>query len=260
MANDEILVIGRVRRDGGGATQPTYTTTQSMGQASADFADRFVAGWQDTSEYTSATVKVSVSNSSNLEAAKRAAENIARGLATLEAELEALPPNTPVNWDGETMTASQALNVLNTTTWVVSDQSNFSNGGVGGADHRTDTVTLNYRYFDGVIDPGHQGDYAHPNYQNDQGLVGILLHEVGHMSDLGADRDNRSRENYNLEHGSQAGYQNSDYFRNNEEFASNFAVAAANAFGMNLTGINMPYYNGTGSMDPDTLYINHMLF
>lgn len=257
--SEDIIVIGRIKRDGG-SDSAAYATLSYTGPVNADFGDRLQGGWEDTSEYASAAVRVHVSDPANLAAATIAADNVARGLAELESKFDHLDPNTTINWDGQTMTAGKALDIINNTTWIVSDQSNYNNGGVGSADYVNHTDTLNYRAFDGVIGPGEQGDYAHPNYQHDEGLIGILAHEVAHLSDAGQDWFSRSYSDYRQEHGDYVGFENSDYYRNNEEFASDFAVAAGQAFGVDIANAGLPYYNGSGATDPDQTLINHSLF
>ncbi len=254
----EIVVIGRIQREGESTANVSYTSVPYSSNVGADWADRYQS-WADNTDYASASVHVDVSTSSSLSAATTAAQNIARALAKIEAELQSLDPSTVINWDGNSMTAGEILTTLNSTKFVVTDNPNFNNAGVGSADGDTNTVTLYYGAYDGIG----TNDYASPNYQNDAGLVGILLHDIGHMTPAGEEWHDMSLYYYKEEFGTESGYYDSSnvlafaYARNDEKFANDFAYATGAAFGADtLTGVNLAY--GTGAIDPLTIYNGHI--
>jgi hypothetical protein len=259
----EILVIAKRQRTDGSGGWVKYESVVQPTPVIADWGDYqpVSLGFKDTTQQTTAAVQVSVSNSANLAAARTAAENIARGLARIESELEAMNPNTVISWDGNSMTAGQILKVVNTTRWVVTDNPTFNNGGVGSANGKTDTVTLYYGPYDGVG----PNDYAHPNFQNDAGLVGILLHDIGHMTPAGEAFFAESYDTFSKEYGTTNGFYSStntvrfQYAKNNEMFANDFAYAVGTAFGADtLQGVQLTH--GTGAIDPADIYNTHMGF
>lgn len=239
---DDVIVIAKVKRDGGAVS---YTTLNSRSAVGSQYGNNF-SDWKDSADSATSAVSIEVTDATKLPEAKTAAQNIARVLTRIEADLDALPPGTPVTWHGNTLTAKAVLDIIHATTFIVSDRSNNGNSGVGAANSVNHTDTLYYEAFD-----GDGGDYASPNYVNDAGLVGILFHEIGHLSAPGASFDGDSRAFYQKEHHSFSGYIGSDYFKNNEKFANDFAYSAASAFGENLAGLNLTY--GRNAHDPEQI-------
>lgn len=129
------------------------------------------------------SVKVKVTNPDNLEEALQAAANILEQLNEIRSHLSSLSPETSVTFNGETMTAVELLTFINGIEFSVVDTS-AGNGGVGAAnwsesgDH---TVDFYFEAFDG----DGENDYAHPNYENNEALTGIIFHELGHLTDSG---------------------------------------------------------------------------
>jgi hypothetical protein len=182
--------------------------------------------------------------------------------------LNDLPPSAPINWAGNTFTASQVTDILRNTKFVISDTANFNNGGVGGAQFNPNgfhTDTLDFRYFDGNLSNSGGSDYAAPTYSNGQGLIGIILHEVGHLNQQSLNFDSSNRYYHNLENrnkGTNSAFNNSDYWRNNEAFANDFSISAAAALGFDISQLSSAWYNaGTvGAIDPHQIYIENMQF
>lgn len=184
----------------------------------------------------SVSVKLHLDDSTHSADAQTAAENVAIALATIEDAFSSSPSTKTITFaDGNTTTVGDILNQINGTTYIVTDQ-DFSqiNGGRGGADAANHTDTLSYTAFEGP------GSYADPNYHDGNGMIGIMLHETGHMTTDGA-------ANYTLEHNAYTRYHAEtktpasylDYFRSNfglddEIFADDFAVSAARAVGLNV--------------------------
>lgn len=187
---ENIIVVTAEKANGGGSGV-RYDFRRMVDQQ-----NRQPSNWQPTSPpppYDSdpapgepgaaASVNVQITDSANEAEAIKAAENIAKAVTEIRAALEGLAPSTSVQWfsGGETMTAAQALSELNNTIFVVDDTTNYGNGGLGTAERglsgAPNTVTLNFDAFD-----GDGGDYADPNYTNNQGVVGMMLHELGHVT------------------------------------------------------------------------------
>lgn len=101
----------------------------------------------------------------------------------------------------------------------------------------TTVDTLNYEFFD-----GDNGDYASPLYSSMEGMVGILLHEMGHMTADGKAFDTRSHHYFLQEqqraHDFSQSYANSIYWSNNESYANSFAQTVAGAIGADINEWN----------------------
>lgn len=158
------------------------------------------------------------------------------------------------------MTAGEILEELNSLKITMTDNSYLHiNGGVGTANPYTNEIELDYRGYAGA------GSYADPVlYENDDGLMGILLHDLGHVIDEGEEYFEDSYDRYADENGSTAGYYFqprmnplADYAQNYEAFAEAFAQAAADAFGEDLATYPQ---RPTTFLDPDVIYNNHMLY
>lgn len=182
-------------------------------------------------------VTVHVSNSANQADAQTAAQNVAIALATIEDALGSVDQNTQVSFDnGSSISAGDLLTQIENTTYIVSDSNpSGSNGGVGSADRTHMTDTLVYTAFEG------QGSYADPNYQNDAGMIGIMLHEAGHMTAQGATNLQQENTAYRKLVGAHKGeygpytdakFYGSDFGLDNEIFADDFAVNAGHAIGL----------------------------
>lgn len=253
----DVIVIGKINRDAGGGLA-TYNVRSSTSSVNSDYGNR-LSGWGDTAAEVTAAVNVRVSNATNQSAAETAAKNVARVLAEIEAELAPEPPNTVHRWgpNGDSMTSGQILQVLRTTTFVVSDQSNYGNGGVASADYVSHTDTLNFSAFDGIVGPGETGDYASPSYVNDAGLRAILVHEIGHLSAAGYAFHQQSVGLFHQEHGNNANYYGTldpAYTRNEERYLNDFSASVRQSFGWDA---GTPLTYETGAIDPQLIYDKH---
>lgn len=253
-----IMVTAKIQRDGGGGGFITYSYQPYSSNSGVEIGAPAGSGDQAGDNEFTAGVTVQVSDSDNQDEATAAAENIARALAELKGLLENMDPNTPISWDGRSMSAADVLNYINNTAFIITDDANYNNGGVGAANAETNTDTLYYGSFDGIGD----NDYAGINYVDDAGLKAILLHEIGHLSDEGNAYLQNSLDAYEREYGTRDGYYDDgsrfhdQYSQNNEKFANDFAYAVGNIIGANIGGVSLPY--GTGAMDPEIIYDTHM--
>lgn len=95
-------------------------------------------------------------------------------------------------------------------------------------------------------------DYAHPNYDNMEGLSGIILHELGHLTEGGQQSWIRNAFQGAREglHGEEYNY--SAYWLNNEAYANDFSESVAAAFGVDVDTWNPA--EGTVWVSPNVLY------
>lgn len=180
----------------------------------------------------SASVNIQLENPANEARALKAAENVAKAVAEIRALLERLAPDTRISWfnGNDAMTAAEALAELNNTVFIINDVTDYRNGGLGAASRgengSLNSVKLNFDAFDGS-----GGDYADPNYADNQGVVGMMLHELAHITKQGDQFYTLSRRNYRrvTEDPAFENYNFSDFWYNNEaydyDFAKNFAAA-----------------------------------
>ena len=255
MAVDFVVVGKLMKKDGGGLS---YASLYYQGSAvgGAQVAGDYILPGAGGADTVTMAVNIDVDSSTHLPGAKKAAENLARALTELVDELEDVDPNASVSWNGESMKASELLDVLTSTKWVVSDNPTYNNGGVGGADALNNRVMVDYRAFDGDLNNGTK-DYAHPNYVDDAGLKAILLHEAAHVSDDGYQRWSDSIAYNRMDGGTNASFyadtSRYSYAINLEKWANEFAYAAGTAFlGQNLTSVGLTH--GTGSLDPFAIH------
>jgi hypothetical protein len=236
-----IVVTARVVSGGGLPASTTYVTTTDS-QVQQAYGGEFYPEGQTGIEIQ---VNVQVTNPANQAQAEEAARNIADAIAKIVKAASALPPSTAIPLPGgQSITVGELLDLAKTTKFVISDVNPFANGGVGGADAGTLTVTMYAPAF-AAPTPGYPNSYADPNYLNGQGLVGAVLHELAHMTIGGVDAAAREHfwHNYERTNHLEATYDfnQSDYWRDNEAFA----VSSATAMG---SGINIDVSQYTGSM------------
>ena len=191
-----------------------------------------------------------------------AAVNVTRALGKIDSALSSIPSNTIISWDGVSETAGQVLANLHNTTFTVG---NFvqTNGGVGAATHgingNPNSDQLNYTAFVGP------NGYASPAYTDDQGLIGILLHELGHISQSGYDNLLQEMAVYRNDYGSTYGFYNvdpsnqrSDYNFDNERFANDFQQAVGDAINVDHSQFSPTY--GYGAVGASQIYNDHHYF
>jgi hypothetical protein len=204
-------------------------------------------------------VNVAVVDGANEAKAEEAAQNIANAIIAIIEAGANLPPSTPIVFpDGKTMTVSELIDLIEGTTFVVKDSVPFSNNGVGGADHVSTTDTL---YFAAFVEGVQTNTYTAPGYQG-QGVVGIILHEMAHISQYGYDNLSAEITKYNHEvnfhHVPDDGFYNSEYSSDNESYAHQSAMAAAEALGIPHDIYNQ--YNAPSEpwVGASQVYIEHL--
>lgn len=126
------------------------------------------------------SVNVKVENPANRDAAIEAAKNLVLTLSTIiDAASSIMSYHIFTLPDGKLTTAGQLLQNAKITKFTVSDKKTFGNSGIGTADRISATDLRDEIYFGGLVGPD---SYAASTYPNSQGLVGIILHELGHLS------------------------------------------------------------------------------
>lgn len=227
-----------------------HRTVSTAGFVVTNYSMMSTAGSPDVASYditensspddVAVKINVNVTNAANTEKAKEAAQNIAAAVATIIAEAQKLPPNTPIQLpNGTSTTAGQLLSDIQATKFVVTDNSNFGNGGVGSADRATMTDTLYYASFaEGT---------GRPSYTNTvwsgQGVIATILHELGHLSAQGAANFLSENSKFNQEmaarkipHAAGDFYSlGSDYAKDNEAFAHGYTLAVSAALQINIS-------------------------
>lgn len=134
--------------------------------------------------------------------------------------------------------AGQLLTDVKTTKFVVTDDPSYGNGGVGSADRNTMTDRV---YFGAFAEGTGQNSYSNAGWLG-QGVVGIILHEIGHISaagfaNFGAERSrwNREMAERKIPHSPADFYSlGADYSFDNESYAHSFTTASAGVLGINL--------------------------
>jgi hypothetical protein len=210
-------------------------TTETWSEG-ATYSERPTDYVEDDPTIASDSVTIKLTNNANMQEALKAAGNILSGLNKLRADLKAVAPDKSVTFSGKVMTRDEALNLLNKTTFTVTDVMP-SNGGTGSAEYDASgnhRVSFHFESYDG----DGIGDYAHPNYENQEGVVGIILHELGHLTQAGYEFNKLSfslfsRENAELKTPDRQ-FHESEYYPNQEARANDFARAVAYSFGVDI--------------------------
>lgn len=182
---------------------------------------------------------------------------MARALFKVMAKLNDLPPGEIVQWGDKQLTAGQILGVLQNTDFRFTDNSSFGNGGVGearpGVNGGRNTVTMDYRFYDGdMSNNGSHGDYGASTYTNDAGLIGILMHDLGHLTSHGIDFNSKSNLYHRKQYGSDVSFAGYEYWENNESFVHSFSASLAAELNFDISQLSQHWQ--TTFIDPFTLY------
>lgn len=119
----------------------------------------------------------------DLAAMQRAAEALIKAIARAVDLLGRIDPSRVVAVLGIAISVGAILNAIQTTTFIITDRSDFGNNGVGGADYGARTDQINYAAI--VGDATHPAYYDHPNFTNGEGMLALLFHEALHLTDHG---------------------------------------------------------------------------
>lgn len=248
MTTDDIVVVGRrAPAATGGGVVTVYSVNPNMNEREPKAYDP--GAYKETGELN---VSVRVKVSSNAEKAREAAKNVAEALGVIIEAATKLPSNTQIALpDGKTTTAGQLLSDIKNTKFVITDVANPANNkGVGGADRANMTDTL---YFAAFVEGSGQSSYTNAQWSG-QGLVGILLHEMGHLSSAGNSVYNSERSKWAQENGKfkrnwrPDDFWTSNYSNDNELYQHGFALASAAALGIGLDKYDTIF---KGQYDPD---------
>lgn len=190
-------------------------------------------------------VNVQVDNINNLAQAIEAAQNVATALAKMLDQLSSLNVNDVVVFMNNSITVGNLIDLINKTEWVVTDRM-YANAGVGSSYTPQNGNPRDYLNFSSFRGPD---GYASPNYTNMQGMIGILLHELAHLSTQGQAFTNASESTYLRKNdNSYEDYYRSNLARNNEIWANDFMKATSTAFGLDTSTFNPQY--GYGAKNP----------
>ncbi|WP_440979760.1 hypothetical protein ACQHGV_05695 [Sphingomonas pseudosanguinis] len=236
MATTDIVVVGR-RITSGGVLQENSRVirdTNSPVEGGSGGGD----GVQPEPNVFTASVNVLVDDPNNREKALEAAKNVAAAVAQIIEGGSKLPYDTLIPLpNGKTMKVGDLVNLAKSTKFVVTDRqppANRLNGGVGSADAPNKTDTLQFGSF---VEGLEFNTYSAPGYQG-QGMLGIMLHELGHMSPEGyanflLESKAHTRE-ITVHRLPQNPFRNSDYHKDNEAFAHQFAISAGRVLNIEL--------------------------
>lgn len=199
------------------------------------------AEFVDATNDASDTIRFKVTNSANLPEAARAAANVSEAIDFIKDHFARKNPSDSLVVNGKVTTYGAELNHLKNTQFSITDTDPTKDtGGPGSAVHNSAGGNHSVSFFFEAFDGDGSQDYAHPNYTNLQGLVGIILHELGHVStegnqfQLSSDRFWRQENRQNDKTDIDVAWTQSDYFRNNESFAHSYSRDLANAIGAEI--------------------------
>ena len=197
---------------------------------------------------------IQITNSANRTQALQAAANVLAAIQKIKASFADEDPSEVVYLNGTRTTIGEMLDHLKDTQFVITDKAYPNSGGVGGAFYNPDgthRIEFNFENFDGL---GYL-DYASPAYSDQQGLVGIILHELGHVTAAGDAFWDLS----NFYHAKENGHDKTtipfaygDYFNNEEAWVNAYSQQFAAAVGLSIDGWNPA--EGFAWVDPGQIY------
>jgi hypothetical protein len=266
MADKDIVVIGGKAVDnvGNPTSSYSYYLDQSINTwhqvellQNGEVKDTIYSGdpprYDDPND-ASDTVHIDIVDQSHMAEAVKAAANVLKGMDMIKAGYtdEANPNQEIVVVGKHTSAAAELAHAKNTELWVT--DKTYTNGGVGQSSYNPNghnRIELNYESFDG----DGANDYAHPNYQNMEGMVGILGHELAHATAEGAMFNQQSNSywaQYNARTKEGGSFNYSDFWENNEAWANAYSRGMANATGLDIDTWNPA--EGFSYKAPNTLY------
>ena len=170
---------------------------------------------------------------------------LAKTVASLDPQIDALNANAQYLLPGSQTyngsryeTGAQIQSTWDRTTFTVSDNQVYGNGGIGAAIYggpngqNTDELSTSAIEQYGKFNDGDQF---------------LLLHEISHLTDQGYAFNQLSQNDYGLEvqnHWVAPGYSSSDQWYNNEAYANDSANAIATSLGLDVSAI----YSGFGQL------------
>ncbi|MDJ0278980.1 hypothetical protein QLH51_19545 [Sphingomonas sp. 2R-10] len=234
----DILVTGRRKQTASGVTMTRGFTVLPENNSADSVAYDYDQPQNPADGEVAVKVNVSLTNSANQAKAIDAANNIAEAVATIIAAASKLPASTVIPLpNGTRITAGDLLTQIKGTKFVVTDIQQ-SNDGVGSADRSTMTDTL---YFASFAEGTGAKAYTQSGYLG-YGVIGIILHEVVHMSVAGYQNFQNSSLYFNRENAElkikNAPFYGSDYSKANEMFAHVGSISAGNILGFDLSAYN----------------------
>ena len=234
----DIVVVGRRYRSASGVviTNYNYVNNSSNNETSA-----YVEQDNTDPEVSVIKVNVKIANPNNEAKAKEAAQNVADAVTTIINACQGLPANTVIPLPkGQSTTAGALLDDVKNTAFIVSDTQNFGNNGVGGADHASMTDNL---FFGAFAEGTGYSSYSNSQWSG-QGIIGTILHELGHLSEFGFTNRNNEVQQFNNEmtqrHAARftndyyLGSDAADYRLDEESYAQAYALSAASVLGLNI--------------------------
>ncbi len=167
-----------------------------------------------------------------------AAEKLALAIAKVDDAFSHADQGATIYTPSGAMTVGQLKALWDRVSFQVTDQKqvDFHNGGVGqiASDGRggfNDVISLDA--FN--VRTGGTGGYDSPNYQDGEGLVGLILHELGHVVPNAKAQYDKGFGFYRSETGdsSGAGFSGSEYWVNNERWANQTEQNVSTVLGTN---------------------------
>jgi hypothetical protein len=243
----EIVVTGHRDKDG---NVVSFSTGTSGGDTTQHTQEEVTGdGGGGTVGMAPISVTVSITNPANKDRAEAAAKKLIESIAQLIQKLEKEDPDKTFTFNGKTYRVGDLLYDLQNTNFTVTDRKDFQNNGVGRAERGTNgapnTEMVN---MDAILD-GNGGGYGSQNYRYNGGMMAFLLHELGHISQLGKELFDESYALWAKEPIEIRGddFYKTDYAPNLEAFANDFMNAAAGASAINLEGVQPGGHSGAVS-------------
>ena len=200
-------------------------------------------------------INATADNPANEAAVVAAAERLAGALLDLKEILKSFDPATDVRIESLKLTVKvgDILKDLDNTKFTVTDRNYEKNKGVGSAVRGSPNLEeINYTAITGP------DGYGAERFPGNSGLIGIMLHELGHISAPG-DNFWRSSQGYQKKDPVLRGssFYNTEYAINLERFANNYMDGVASGLNVDLHGLAPGGYRGN-AVEPNQIYNTHV--
>lgn len=226
-SNPDIVVVGTRTTDGDGNALWVFSHSSGALPGIRDITPDEVS---ENGEAPPETLEIVVTidrttgDPAQMEAAAQA---LIKAIAKVVDLLKSADPSRVVAVLGVAISLGALLTALQNTNFIITDRTNFGNGGVGGAAINTaggrNSDQINYIAI--VGDATHPAYYNHPNFTNGEGMLALVLHEAFHLTEQGYQFFEASKAAW----GNNATFYSSPHAANLERFMNNLTMQALDA-------------------------------
>jgi len=248
--SEEIIVTGVPGGGGGGAASAmAFTYTYNTGYDTPPTVDLTPTAPGNTELQVKVDVMDSAHTNDALTTAQQTITIVGKLLNAANGHLGDVGLLMP---DGSAMSVAEFKSMVSESHIVITDDTSKTLGRDGLADHLHNTIYIAYNAFTNT--GGHWGG------QGESGMIGMMLHEYGHLSNAGWNNTNQEAYWYTQEKAqTKMDPGTADYSADNESFADAFVFEAQNDLGLDASNfLTAPGVNPFGYRGGAEIFQEHM--